>query len=107
MTYPLHPQACDAAKISLCKKDELLRVHDEIFEHQTDVDDEWISEKAKQENVSECFNDSKTSEELIKVVDIGNEMGIKSTPTFLLNGKKIEGVLPLRQLYILMDNLAQ
>ena len=105
MSYPLHDQACNAAKISLCKKEELLRVHDEIFEHQSDIDDEWIQEKIKDENVAECYSNKETMEKLISVVDIGNEIGVKSTPTFLLNNKKIEGVLPLRQLYILMDSL--
>ena len=105
MTYGLHPEACRAAKLSLCKKDELLRVHDEIFEHQASLDEEWLKQKAIDENVTECFESPEKTKELISIVDIGNEIGIKSTPTFLLNGKKIEGVLPLSQLYILMDSL--
>jgi protein-disulfide isomerase/uncharacterized membrane protein len=105
MTYGLHPQACNAAKLSLCKKDELLRVHDEIFHEQESLDEEWINQKVSTENATECYNNPETLKELISIVDLGNEIGIKSTPTFLLNDKKIEGVLPLTQMYILMDSL--
>tara|TARA_B100000925_G_scaffold262107_1_gene219216 strand:- start:5053 stop:6165 length:1113 start_codon:yes stop_codon:yes gene_type:complete len=105
MTYGLHPQACNAARLSLCKKDDLLRVHDEIFHDQATLDDEWIENKVAEEDVKDCYENPETLKELISIVDIGNEIGIKSTPTFLLNEKKIEGALPLSQLYILMDSL--
>ena len=105
MTYALHPQACNAAKIALCKKSDLLRVHDEIFEEQKDIDDEWINAKVIKESVKDCYGKEETLKELISIVDLGNEIGVKSTPTFLLNNKKIEGVLPLNQLYILIDHL--
>ena len=88
MTYALHPQACNAAKIALCKKSELLRVHDEIFEEQKEIDDEWINAKIVKENIQDCYGNEKTLKNLISIVDLGNEIGVKSTPTFLLNNKK-------------------
>ena len=68
-------------------------------------DEDWITNKVAVENVKDCYENPDTLKELISIVDIGNEIGIKSTPTFLLNEKKIEGALPLSQLYILMDSL--
>ena len=35
----------------------------------------------------------------------GNEFAVQSTPTFFLNNVKIEGALPLNQLYMLMDEV--
>ena len=82
-----------------------MEAHDEIFENQSDLSEEWLSEKVKEANVTECYENEKTMSDITKIVDIGNEIGIKSTPTILLNNIKIEGVLPLNQYIILMDYL--
>ena len=68
-----------------------MEAHDEIFESQGDLSEEWILEKVKEEKVSECYDNESTMSEITKIVDIGNEIGIKSTPTVLLNNIKIEG----------------
>ena len=100
MTYGLHPQACNAARLSLCKKDELLRVHDEIFHDQASLDEDWITNKVAEENVKDCYENPETLKELISIVDIGNEIGIKSTPTFLLNEKRLKVLFLVATLYL-------
>ena len=105
MTSMLHPLACKAAALAYCQEGKLMEAHDEIFENQSDLSEEWLSEKVKEANVAECYENEKTMSDITKIVDIGNEIGIKSTPTILLNNIKIEGVLPLNQYIILMDYL--
>ena len=105
MTRNLHPLACKAAYFTYCTKDKFFETHDLVFENQGDLSDEWIELQVKKYGVNECYNDPETKKEVTKIVSQGNELNIKSTPTFFLNNVKIEGVLPLNQLYMLMDEV--
>ena len=105
MTRNLHPLACKAAYFTYCTRDKFLETHDLIFDNQTSLSQEWIDQQAKKYNVYDCMNAKETKEEVMKIVSQGNEFNVKSTPTFFLNNVKIEGVLPLNQLYMLMDEV--
>ena len=89
MTSMLHP-------LPVCRRTSVLPgrkaygAHDEIFENQSDLSEEWLSKKVKEANVTECYENEKTMTDITKIVDIGNEIGIRSTPTVLLNNIKIE-----------------
>jgi protein-disulfide isomerase len=39
------------------------------------------------------------------LINAANPYNIRSTPTFILNGVKIEGVLPSDQLFAIMDEI--
>ena len=103
MTRNLHPLACKAAYFTYCTRDKFFETHDLVFDNQGDLSDEWIEARAKDYGVLECYNDQSTREEVSKIVAQGNDYNVKSTPTFFLNNVKIEGTLPLNQLYMLMD----
>ena len=105
MTRNLHPLACKAAYFTYCTRDKFLETHDLIFDNQGDLSDEWIEAQAKEYGVSDCYNDPETRKEVTKIVSQGNDYLVKSTPTFFLNNVKIEGALPLNQLYMLMDEV--
>lgn len=105
MSRALHPLACKAAYLSSCLPNIFDRVHDDIFENQQNLTSAWLKAYAKKHNVTECFNASSTKEKVISILQQGDEFNIQSTPTMLLNGVKIEGALPLNQMYILMDEL--
>ena len=105
MTRNLHPLACKAAYFTYCTRKQFLKTHDLVFDNQSSLSDEWIEAKAKEYGVLDCYNDSETRKEVTKIVSQGNEYGVKSTPTFFLNNVKIEGALPLNQLYMLMDEV--
>ena len=83
MTYGLHPQSLQRGYgLSLCKKDELLRVHDEIFHDQASLDEDWITNKVVEENVKDCYENPNTLKELISIVDIKTKLGSKVLPLF-------------------------
>jgi len=105
MTRNLHPLACKAAYFTYCTRDKFLETHDLVFDNQSDLSEEWIENKVKEYGVSECYNSPKTKTEVTKIVSQGNDFLVKSTPTFFLNNVKIEGALPLNQLYMLMDEV--
>lgn len=105
MKSPLHPYACQAAYLTSCLKDKFATVHDDIFENQGSLSTEWLQNYAKKENALECMNASKTKEQVIAMIKQAAPFNVKSTPTLLINGKKIEGVLPLNQMKVILDEI--
>lgn len=102
---PFHTQACKAAYLSICKQSDFGNLHDEIFHAQSQLSDTWISQKAKSLGVEECMKADATRNEVLSHLDTAKGYNIRSTPTFLLNGVKIEGVLPNHQLFVIMDDI--
>ena len=80
-------------------------MEEKIFNNQESLSYEWIENEAKGYGVMDCFKDSKTQEKVLTYIKQAEPFGVKSTPTFLLNGVKIEGVLPENQLSILIDHI--
>jgi len=107
MKGPLHRFACQAAYIAACKPADFARLEAEIFSSQASLTDEWIANKAKAEGVSDCVKKPETKEKVLKYINAAKAFNVKSTPTFLLNGVKIEGVLPQAQLEILIDYILE
>jgi protein-disulfide isomerase/uncharacterized membrane protein len=105
MEGPLHQLACQAAYLASCMPNEFPRVHDQIFEQGHNLSAKWLSEYAKKEGVAECYQDSATKDKVVEMISQAGPFKIRSTPTMILNGVKIEGVLPLGQLFILFDEL--
>ncbi|MCY4644396.1 MAG: DsbA family protein, partial [Bacteriovoracales bacterium] len=102
---PFHPLACQASFLAHCSGDKFETVHDEIFDAQKGLTQTWIDKKAQELGVQECL-DSKETHDLVKShLDLGNKLGVSATPTLIVNGKKIPGSLPLRQLYLLFDEI--
>lgn len=100
----MHPWARPAAVASLCayKQDNnaFWKMHDYMFLNQQQITtanmDEKFKEAAKQSGLNMLTFDScvKNQETLSKVeqdVKEGNEVGVRSTPTFFVNGYRIVG----------------
>lgn len=105
MERPLHDLACRAAYIAACTGPKFAEVHDEIFDNQANISAEFLAKLAKRENVEACANDPKTKEKVVALINAANAFNVRSTPTYLVNGVKIEGVLPLDQLQIIFDEI--
>ena len=103
---PFHNYACSAAFASSCLSNEkFTEGHDEIFEHQDKIDGRWIKNFAKKFKVTGCYQKKEINEKVVEMIKQADEYNIKSTPTLLINGRKIEGVLMPNQLSIILDNL--
>lgn len=106
MKQPLHPYACKAAYIASCAKStDFIAVHDAIFEHQENLSDTWLNELAAKYEVSECMTKPETKEAVVNMISQADLFSVRSTPTTLLNGVKIEGVRSINDYYILMDEI--
>lgn len=107
MKTPLHQYACKAAYMAACAPSQFAAVEADIFANQASLSDEWINKKAKELGVIECMKTKESKDKIAQYIAAATPFNIKSTPTFLLNGVKIEGVLPEAQLTILIDHLLE
>ncbi|MBC97029.1 MAG: hypothetical protein CME63_04730 [Halobacteriovoraceae bacterium] len=105
MTRPMHQNACYAAYMAACAPEKFQEIESKIFSNQQSLSKDYIDQLAKEYGVTECMAKPETKEKVVEYIKQAKPFGVKSTPTFILNGVKIEGVLPLDQLKILIDHL--
>jgi predicted DsbA family dithiol-disulfide isomerase len=98
----LHDAACDAARVSHCAHihGKFESVYKELFEKQRELSPSRILPLASAisgidvKKLEDCLKDPKTDEKILRDIEYGKSLGVKSTPTFLVNGYKVEGALP-------------
>ncbi len=105
MNRPMHQFACYAAYMAACTPEKFSEVENTLFSNQPKLSKDYVDQLAKQYGATECMTKPETKEKVVSYVNQAKAFGVKSTPTFLLNGVKIEGVLPLDQLKILIDHI--
>lgn len=104
----IHPAACQAARLSICythSGKNFKDIHDEIFKRQDDLTIKMVNDWAKSEGLYKCLKAPQTNKELSEHMAIAKNYGLKSTPVMVINGVKIEGVLPHTQLFAILDHL--
>jgi uncharacterized membrane protein/protein-disulfide isomerase len=100
-----HPNACKASYLSYCLKENFDTIHDQIFE--MDITSSNLDKFAKKHNVSECMNSNETRESIMSLIKAANPFNIRATPTMILNGRKLDGALPLPALIALIDTIIE
>jgi protein-disulfide isomerase len=101
---PFHSQARLAAEASMCANEQNVKyfwkMHDAMFADQTKLDKDNLITTAKKAGVKEadfktCLDSGKFKARIDSDVAEGGKIGIKSTPTFFINGKLISGAQPV------------
>ena len=102
---PFHKQAKGAALAGLCANEQgsnyFWELHDYMFDNQSNLDPKNLKEVAgkfkgfDQGKFNDCVDKNKYLAKVESDIQEGQELGVKSTPTFFLNGKAISGALPV------------
>ena len=101
---PFHAQARIAAEASMCANEQdsklFWKMHDAMFADQSKLDKDNLIATAKKVGAKEaefkaCLESGKFKAKVDADVAQGATLGIKSTPTFFINGKLINGAQPL------------
>ena len=100
-----HEYACYASYLAYCLPQKFREIEHLIFANQDNLSFEWIESVAEREGVLDCFKADETKNAVIEIVKSSAPFNIKSTPTMLVNGKKISGALPSNQLFIILDEI--
>ncbi len=106
MERPLHQYACKAAYAASCMPpQDFAKVHDEIFRNQNKFEAGYVDQFIKSNKLETCVADPKTKEKVVSLIKAADPFNIRSTPSYLINGVKIEGVLPVDQMFAIMDEI--
>lgn len=103
---PIMPLSCQAAYLTTCLGPEkFLKAHDDIFANQQSLSLDWIKSYARRNGVEECLAAPETKAKVVEIINQSRPFNITSTPTMLVNGAKIVGVVPANQLFIIFDEI--
>ena len=108
----MHPYACDAAKAALCahKQNKFAPAYEKFFAEQERLSKGQLPELITEAGldtpaIQSCMSDSLTLSAVQKDIEEGINLSVNSTPTFYINGHKVEGALSLEVWYALIDRL--
>jgi protein-disulfide isomerase len=109
---PNHPQARPASEASMCihsiKADKFWPYHDLLFKNQDKLDAANLEKYAKDVGVDvakwkECFDGKKFAAVVQQDSEYGEKIGVRSTPTFFINGQIVSGALPIENFSEIID----
>lgn len=110
---PFHSQAKLAAEASMCANEQSVnlfwKMHDEMFADQSKLDKDNLIAKARKigaklPEFEKCLNSGKFTAAVEADVAEGQAIGVKSTPTFFVNGKLVAGAQPLEVFSEIIDS---
>jgi len=103
-------KSCELSKASLCAHTygKFWEYHNLLFEPQQGARPEELSDLAqkagiRREDFEKCMQDPSTDGILLRDIEEAYRLGVKSTPTFFLNGKMIQGLPPTPLLHTLIQ----
>lgn len=109
---PFHQQAKPAARAALCaheqKPQAFWQMHDLMFEDQQNLGDSALLEKAKklgldEQKFTDCFSSTRFNDSIDQDMAEGQNLGVKSTPTFFVNGMMVTGAQAIEVFSELID----
>jgi protein-disulfide isomerase len=105
-----------AAEASMCVAeqgaDKFWKWADTVFAHQQAMEDADLAKYAKDaganvDKYKECVSAHKYADAVQKDMKYGESLGVKSTPTFFINGELVAGAVPIENFEeIINDALA-
>lgn len=109
---PFHTQAKGASIAALCVNEQstekFWKMHDQLFADQTKLSAEDLKNTAKSLGVDmakydTCVASDKTLKQVEADIEQGKALGVKSTPTFFVNGQLVRGALPVEEFSEVID----
>jgi protein-disulfide isomerase len=100
----IHPHALEAARAAVCadRQGQFWSMHDAMYQDQTALDEAALKQTAKRigldgEKFAACLRDDATAQQILGDVRTADELAITGTPFFLINGRPINGNVPVDQ----------
>lgn len=118
MMLGIFPNGEEAARAAECaaEQDAFWEMHDHLFAEQTS----WTSEEEPDERFAayaaeleldvpafqRCYEEDHVAERIQRANDVAGQLGVRATPTFVINGERIEGALPPEQFREILEKAA-
>jgi len=109
---PMHKDAKPASEAALCineqSTDKFWKYHDLLFKEQDKMDAASLEAHAKAVGADlakfkACFEGKKYAQAVEADMAYGEKVGVRSTPTFFVNGQIINGAVPIEQFAEVID----
>lgn len=109
---PMHQQAKPASEASMCineqSSDKFWKYHDKLFANADKLGDEDLKKYAKEvgadvKKFEECYSSKKYAKAVEADMEYGNKLGVRSTPTFFVNGRLVQGAQPIENFREIID----
>lgn len=100
-----HENACDAAMLAACDAKKFAEVHDDIFANQEKLKDGILASLAKKHGLDGCIGKEENKNLVIQTINAATQFNLKSTPTIIVNGRKIEGTIPSAQFFAIFEDI--
>lgn len=107
MKSQMHPYACRAAMLAACDPSKFAKVHDEIFAAQEGLNLDTLKKIADSNGLTQCFESQATKDAVVTSINQAPKYNLKSTPTLIINGRKIEGGISTPQFQAIFDDLVR
>lgn len=110
---PNHKEARPASEASMCINEQssqkFWKFHDLLFKNQDKMDTANLEKYAKDvgadtKKFKECFDSKKFASFVQSDLEYGEKIGVRSTPTFFINGQLMSGALPIEQFSDVIDD---
>jgi protein-disulfide isomerase len=109
----MHREARPAAEAAMCvneqSSDKFWKFHDIAFKNQNALDAPSLEKYAKEsganvEQFKACVEAKKYASAVQSDMDYGDKLGVRSTPTFFVNGQLVSGALPIDSFSEIIDD---
>jgi protein-disulfide isomerase len=110
---PFHSHAKVAAQAGLCANEQspkmFWKMHDAMFADQAKLMESGLLDSAKkiglnEKKFSECLKSGKFTAQIDAEIKEGQDIGVKSTPTFFVNGMLVNGAQPIKVFSEIIDD---
>ncbi len=88
-----HDFACQASVLAACDLTKFRQVHNELFNNQEKINEQFLKDTESKFKLTNCFENTEALNSVISSINKADQYQIKSTPTVIINGRRIEGVL--------------
>ena len=106
----IHPEAFPSAEAAMCANEQnsFWQYHDKIFENQDKLGRELYLQIANDLELDvtafeDCLNTEKYKDSIQRDLDFALNLGVRSTPTFFINGLALVGAQPLEAFKQVID----
>ena len=110
---PMHREAKPASEMAMCVNEQgvekFWKFHDLAFKNQDKLDEASLTKYAKDSGAdpakaTECFKAGKFKDVVAKDMEYGEKTGVRSTPTFFINGQLVSGAVPIESFSEIIDD---
>jgi protein-disulfide isomerase/uncharacterized membrane protein len=104
----MHLHACRAAAAAICLPvEDFYQLHEELFANQDYFEQGFVEQMIVEKKIESCVASKETQVHLKKIIQLAAPVDVQSTPTFLINGRKFEGAIPMYKMKIILDELTK